>query len=64
MRSGRFQDQYEKLKSEHNRLRRLLDAARGIKVVYSLLPGHVQEEATQALEDEDIFSLKLILKDS
>ena len=59
-----FTDKMEKLQEEYNRLRRILDAARTIKQVFSLLPDEAKDEAITLLENEDEAGLKLLMKDA
>jgi len=59
-----FTDKMEKLQQEYNRLRRILDAARTIKQVFSLLPDEAKDEAIALLENEDEAGLKLLMKDA
>ena len=59
-----FTDKMEKLQEEYNRLRRILDAARTIKQVFSLLPDEAKDEAIALLENEDEAGLKLLMKDA
>lgn len=46
-----------------NQLRRLLDAVRPIMLVFKHLPEHVQKNAVDYLEAEDIESLRKLVQD-